>query len=469
MGADSQNLSPEQVKGSVARALISALTDRCKSYCMLSGYDQLPDSFDTDIDFMVTREDFQHMPGVIEQVTRETNTRLFHTVEHEVTGRSYSLGFQAGSQLTIVQPDSAFDYRHFGLLWLRSDEVLAARRWHSRGFWIPAAAHEFAYYLIKRLNKRYLAQEHGEKLHHLYREDRQGCNDMIARFWKGPNRIRLIGMAASNDWVLMNTDLEPFRSELRRNSADSILGKVAFSRKQIAHLWRRMAQPTGGWIAFVGPDGSGKSAVISAIREQFIFAYREVRCFHLRPKSLRKTPNNGAAVTDPHGQRPRGLLMSLAKVLFLVADYIVGYLVQVAPAVRRSNLLIFDRYIYDLLVDSKRIRYGGPAWLLRFAARIVPRPNLVILLDAPAEVLWSRKQEVPFEEVVRQREAYLQIARSMSSTIVVNAARPLAEVIHDVDCVIVEYFARRTAERLQLKVPPLSANSLEIEVPGQRC
>jgi thymidylate kinase len=156
-------------------------------------------------------------------------------------------------------------------------------------------------------------------------------------------------------------------------------------------------------------------------------------------------------------------------VLFLVADYIVGYLVQVAPAVRRSNLLIFDRYIYDLLVDSKRIRYGGPAWLLRFAARIVPRPNLVILLDAPAEVLWSRKQEVPFEEVVRQREAYLQIARSMSSTIVVNAARPLAEVIHDVDCVIVEYFARRTAERLQLKVPPLSANSLEIEVPGQRC
>jgi thymidylate kinase len=106
---------------------------------------------------------------------------------------------------------------------------------------------------------------------------------------------------------------------------------------------------------------------------------------------------------------------------------------------------------------------------LRFAARIVPRPNLVILLDAPAEVLWSRKQEVPFEEVVRQREAYLQIAQSMSSTIVVNAARPLAEVIHDVDCVIVEYFARRTAERLQLKVPPLSANSLEIEVPGQRC
>ena len=150
MDRDGQNLSPEQVKGSVARTLIAALTDDCKSYCMLSGYEQLPESFDTDIDFMVTREDFRHMARVIEHVAHQTSTLLFHTVEHEITARSYSLGFQSGSQLTIVQPDSACDYRHFGSLWLRADEVLTARRWHSRGFWIPAAAHEFAYYLIKR-------------------------------------------------------------------------------------------------------------------------------------------------------------------------------------------------------------------------------------------------------------------------------------------------------------------------------
>jgi thymidylate kinase len=469
MDGDGQNLSPEQVKGSVARTLIAALTDECKSYCMLSGYEQLPESFDTDIDFMVTREEFRRMARIIEHVARQTSTRLFHTVEHEITARSYSLGFQSGSQLTIVQPDSACDYRHFGSLWLRADEVLAARRWHSRGFWIPAAAHEFAYYLIKRLNKRYLSQEHGEKLHRLYEEDRSGCENIIARFWRGQNKARLIRMAASNDWTSMNSDLRSFRRELRRNSANSMLDKVIFSPTQLTHFWTRMSQPTGGWVAFIGPDGSGKSAVISAIRQQFTFAYREVRCFHLRPKSLRKTPSVGAAVTDPHGQRPRGLLMSLAKVLFLLADYFVGFLAQVAPAIRRSQLLIFDRYIYDLLIDCKRIRYGGPLWLLRFVARIVPRPDLVILLDAPAEVLWSRKQEVPFEEVVRQREAYLQVARGMSSTIIVNAARPLADVIHDVDCAIVEYFARRTAQRLKLQAPSFPADPLEIEVPSQRC
>jgi thymidylate kinase len=462
-----QSRDSKQLKASVARALIAALTNECKAYCMLSGYEHLPDAFDTDIDFMVDREGFERMPTIIEHVAEQTNTRLFHTVEHEITARSYSLGSQSGADLRIVQPDSAYDYRHFGVLWLRSDEVLAARRWHPRGFWIPSAAHEFAYYIIKRLNKLYFTQEHGLKLHRLYEEDSRGCDQMIARFWKGPKQGALSRMAASNDWTELLEAQEPFRNELMRNSAESFLEKVKVAPTRAVHFLRRVVNPTGGWIAFIGPDGAGKSAVINAVRQQLVFAYREVRCFHLRPKVLRGGAKTEAAVTDPHGQPPRGLPASIAKAFLLVADYFLGYLVQLAPAMRRSQLIIFDRYIYDLLVDSKRIRYGGPAWLLRLVAGIVPRPGLVILLDAPAEVLWSRKQEVPFEEVVRQRSAYLQIAQTVPSAVIVNAARSIDDVVHDVDNVIVEHFGRRTAARLNLQVSRPAKNRLEMQVPGQ--
>ena len=41
-----------------------------------------------------------------------------------------------------------------------------------------------------------------------------------------------------------------------------------------------------------------------------------------------------------------------------------------------------------------------------------PGPDLVILLDAPPEVLQSRTQEVAHREVERQRAAYLQLARA---------------------------------------------------------
>lgn len=238
---------------------------------------------------------------------------------------------------------------------------------------------------------------------------------------------------------------------------------------QARHLISRLVRPTGIWIAFIGPDGCGKSAVISAIRQQFKLTYREVKCLHTRPKFLAGNRTTDSVVTDPHGKPPRGFLASIAKAGFLIADYTLGYLFRIMPALRRSNMIIFDRYIYDLLVDSKRARYGGPQWLLRMIASVVPRPDLVILLDASAEVLWSRKQEVPFEEILRQRKAYLDLARAMPSARIVNGAQSRANVIHDVDGVIIEHFAKREARRLRLRSSDGTGGDIERDASGQRC
>lgn len=471
MGIDdaSEDFEAKQVKATVARALLAALESDCHAYCILSGYDELPDSFDTDIDFMVSSAEFASVPQMIMKVARSTGAKVFHTVGHELSARSFSVGYQAGAELIIVQPDSSADYRHFGLLWLRADEVLASRRRHPRGFWIPAAAHEFAYYLIKRLNKRCLDQKHGEKLHRLFVEDSSGCERMIERFWKGRNRTDLIRMARTNDWKEMKTDLEPIRSELKRNSAESFTERLRTVPEHAIHQLRRVVNPTGGWIAIMGPDGAGKSAVIEAIRDQFRFAYHKVKCFHLRPKSLYRGNDAHKAVTDPHGKPPRGWILSVAKVLFLIGDYWLGYLTVIAPAMQKSQLIVFDRYLYDLLVDSKRVRYGGPAWLLRFAARVIPHPHLVILLDAPADVLWERKREVGFNEVLRQRDGYCKVAHQLPFAKIINAAQPLPDVIRNVDMAIVEYYERRTAERLGLNTPLAVPARKSAITPSRQC
>lgn len=465
----SDRLSTKQVKAEVARALLGALESECKAYCVLSGYEDLPESFDTDIDFMVGADDFVRMPQIIECVAHDTNTKLFHTVEHELSARSYTLAYQSGDTLTIVQPDSTGDYRHFGLLWLRASEVLASRRLHTRGFWIPAAAHEFAYYLIKKLNKRSLSEEQGLKLHRLYLESPNECDAMIARFWKGQNRIALSRMAATNNWKEMETRLELFRDELRRNSEESVVQRMVTSPAHFLHQVGRVIKPTGGCIAVMGPDGAGKSVVIDAIQQQFRQAYNKIKLFHLRPKALWTGKGNTQAVTDPHGQPPRGALASVLKIFLLVIDYWLGQVLKIMPAVRRSQLVVFDRYIYDLLVDSKRIRYGGPAWLIRLAAHVVPRPDLVILLDAPADVLWSRKQEVPFEEVKRQRDRYCEVASQLHFAKIVDASQPLADVIRDVERVIMEHYERRTAGRLRLKIPPVNPNHIPVEASRPQC
>jgi hypothetical protein len=94
----------------------------------------------------------------------------------------------------------------------------------------------------------------------------------------------------------------------------------------------------------------------------------------------------------------------------------------------RAGLVVFDRYFQDLQADPKRYRYGGPAWLLRAAGRLVSTPDLVLILDAPEEVVLSRKQEVAREEIARQRGVYRTLAAAFPRSVILNAAEPAATV-----------------------------------------
>jgi thymidylate kinase len=441
---------PADVKARVARELLDALSTRCKAYCLLSGYERFPEKFDTDIDFMVDQEDFDRMPGIVADVAQRTGTQLFQAIDHELTGRAYFLGSIDGPSLTIVQPDCAADYRHFGRRWIPAKEVLAARRLHPNGFYIPSVAHEFAYSLIKRLNKRSFNREHGYKLHRLYVEDRIECGRMIARFVRGPEGSQIVRMASANDWTPLINSIESFRAALLRSRKETLAEKLVAFPRNAAYFVGRILRPTGCWIAFMGPDGSGKSLIINAVSQEFAPSFRTTRYFHLRPRLIGRKPTNKGPVTDPHGQLPRGQIASIAKVLDLWFDYVFGYLFRIFPGLIRTELVLFDRCFYDLLVDSRRIRYGGPPWLLRAAARLAPGPDLVILLDAPPEVLRARKQEVPLAEVARQRAAYLDLAHTLSSAVVVNAAQLPEEVIHDALQAVTRYLGRRTHRRLHI-------------------
>lgn len=74
--------------------------------------------------------------------------------------------------------------------------------------------------------------------------------------------------------------------------------------------------------------------------------------------------------------------------------------------------------------------------LAQFIGTLMPRPGLWVLLDAPAEILQARKQEVPAEETARQRQAYLSLVRKQRKYVIVDASQPLGKVIADVEYAI---------------------------------
>jgi len=183
-------------------------------------------------------------------------------------------------------------------------------------------------------------------------------------------------------------------------------------------------------IVILGPDGAGKSSVIAGLVAVLNSKGHTVKVRYLKPQIILPRQGSKASInTDPHGMKPHSILPSLAKIFIWLLEEWYANLFQD----KRNMLLICDRYYHDLLVDPWRFRYGGPGWAAKFVGKLMPNPKLWVLLDASAEILQARKQEVSAEETKRQRQAYIAFTCKQREHVIVDASQPLDRVITDVN------------------------------------
>jgi thymidylate kinase len=153
---------------------------------------------------------------------------------------------------------------------------------------------------------------------------------------------------------------------------------------------------------------------------------------------------------DPHGQSTRGVAVSMVKLVYLLFANWIGYLLAVRPGLTKGDLVLFDRYFPDCLVDPRRYRLPASCrWAAELIAGLVPKPDLYVLLDAPARVLQQRKSEVPLSESERQRSSYEAQGAKLGNLVVVDARRPLAEVMDAVVNCIIDLRLARSTERFE--------------------
>jgi hypothetical protein len=187
---------------------------------------------------------------------------------------------------------------------------------------------------------------------------------------------------------------------------------------------------------------------MQASAKELALVFRGVRLAHLGPALLR---GSRGVATDPHALPVRPLLSSILKAAYWAFDYTVGYGIKVWPSLVQSRLVFFDRYLVDVLVDPVRYRYGGPRWLVRAVWSVTPKPDILLVLDAPAEIVQSRKREVSPLETQRQRQAYLEIAAETPGAVVIDASCSLGASSRQVRESIFAFLTNRTEGRLNTR------------------
>lgn len=171
-------------------------------------------------------------------------------------------------------------------------------------------------------------------------------------------------------------------------------------------------------VAFLGPDGAGKTTLLSLVEDELRSREIDFERYYFAPGYLKRYRPSGMPTvnTNPHEGRQYGAGLVLLKVFLMLFEFNMGL-----PKVKRRNaLVLFDRFIHDLLVDPRRYRMGRVRWWMRVLLKLAPRPDLVVIITAPPEVIQTRKQEVPPEETARQVAAYRQATRLFPRTIEVE-------------------------------------------------
>lgn len=190
------------------------------------------------------------------------------------------------------------------------------------------------------------------------------------------------------------------------------------------------------FIAVLGPDGVGKSTFYDHLlpRLSFYFVGDESRIMlkHHRPLLL---PNLGAVgekagimkedknFTNPHRGKPAGFLSSFARMTYYWLDYVIGIPRDLRAAVKNDRFLLYDRYIYDFLIDPYRSRIKLPFWIRRAFAAIVPQPRLVFILLTDAETIFRRKPELTEDEIRALTAKYQELAKTHSRFVILDASQ----------------------------------------------
>ena len=209
-------------------------------------------------------------------------------------------------------------------------------------------------------------------------------------------------------------------------------------------------------VALVGADGVGKTTIARRLERDHPLPIRYLYMGVNPAASDRLLPSTRfgdrlrPAADRARGGQVRRSVRAWLRVGNLIAEEWYRQF-RVWGHLRRGTVVVFDRHF---LADYRAHDMSGCSQLPLsrrvhgfLLSRAYPRPDLVICLDAPAEVLHSRKAEDSLDWLERRRQEYLDQAATDDGVIVIDATRSLEEVTAEVFDVVSDFADATTRRR----------------------
>lgn len=170
----------------------------------------------------------------------------------------------------------------------------------------------------------------------------------------------------------------------------------------------RRQRTCGLVVGVMGPDGAGKTTLLHLLEDGFpipgSYVYMGMWASGPWDALLRRIPGGRL------GKKVFRLIRGAA-----LAKY----------HRMRGRLVLLDRVPYDAILPGAVDMSIGGRIATALAFRLGPEPDVLIVLDAPGEVMFARKGEHSAEILEQRRQSYLELAGQLPGTWVLDAGQPL--------------------------------------------
>lgn len=169
-------------------------------------------------------------------------------------------------------------------------------------------------------------------------------------------------------------------------------------------------------ITFSGVDGAGKSTVIDILKKELELMDLNIIQMRSRPQilpilsSFKYGKNNAEKIaTDslPRQGSNKSNLSSLLRFSYYYLDYILGQLYFAFRYRGKNNVILYDRYYFDYIIDPKRANISINKNFIKFLYLFIKKPDLNFFLYAPAEEIFKRKKELDKETITELTDEYI--------------------------------------------------------------